>query len=363
MKTLIAVTLAAVYGLVTRLMFGFLDNTTEIMSVTFLFVVPLVIGFLTVLLIPTEKTTSGTAAFFKPWLTSLVLLFITLLFNIEGLTCWIMLFPLFATLAGIGGLIAYHYKKSRTLEAVGSATMAWQKPNTLNVSLVFILPIALGSLEGGRAWTPQEITIREQLTIEAPVASVWQVLAGKRVVSHQLKRPLSSSLLGFPRHIATALDTLAVGGTRVSYYDSYYEKGLHFQEKVVRLEKERLLTFSVKTDPGQFPPTIMDEHILIGGKHLDILDDTYQFQALADGTTRVTLSSRFYINTPFNWYARIWANYLMSDILQGELYSVRERAMGAKLPIAFSDFDSGSKSAEKRHRRSHDSGPAGARQH
>jgi hypothetical protein len=317
MKTLLAVTLAAVYGLVTRLLFGFLANSTQIMSVTFLFLVPLLIGFLTVLLIPTEKTTSGTAAFFKPWLTSLVLLFITLLFKVEGLTCWIMLFPLFATLAGIGGLIAYQYKKSRTHEAVGAATMDWQKPHTLNASL------------------------REQLTIEAPVASVWQVLAQKHVVSQPLRRPLSSSLLGFPRHLATTLDTLAVGGKRVSTY----EKGLHFQEQVVRLEKERLLTFSVKTDQGQFPPTILDEHILIGGKHLDILDDTYQFQALADGSTRVTLSSRFYINTPFNWYARLWANYLLSDILRGELHSVRARATGNKLAGAFARSDSGSKPA------------------
>jgi len=341
MKTLLAVTLAAVYGLVTRLLFGFLDNSSQIMSVTFLFLVPLLIGFLTVLLLPTEKTTSGTAAFFKPWLTSLVLLFITLLFKVEGLTCWIMLFPLFATLAGIGGLIAYQYKKSRTHEAVGSAPMDWQKPHTLNASLVFILPIALGSMEGERAWTPQEITLREQLTIEAPVASVWQVLAQKHVVSQQLRLPLSSSLLGFPRHLATTLDTLAIGGKRVSYY----EKGLHFQEQVVRLEKERLLTFSVKTDQGQFPPTILDEHVLIGGKHLNILDDTYQFQALADGSTRVTLSSRFYINTPFNWYARLWANYLMSDILRGELHSMRARATGNKLSGAFARSDSGSKPA------------------
>jgi uncharacterized protein YndB with AHSA1/START domain len=340
MNTLIAICIAAVYGLIMRLMFGFLDDTSQIMSVTFLFIVPLLIGFLTVLLIPIEKTTSGRAAFFKPWLTSLALLFITLLTKVEGIICWVLLFPLFATVAGIGGLIAYHFKKSRTQEAVGTAAMNWQKPNTLNASLVFMLPIALGALEGERAWTAQEITIREQLTIDAPVARVWQALAEKHVVSQQLRPPLSSSLLGFPRHVATTLDTLAVGGKRVSYY----EKGLHFQEKVVRLEKGRLLTLTVNTDPGQFPPTVMDEHVLIGGKHLDILDNTYQFESLAGGRTRVTLSGRFYINTPFNWYARMWANYLMSDILQGELYSVRARAMDAKPPVAYSAVESGSKS-------------------
>ena len=332
MNTLIGICLAAVYGLMMRLAFGFLEDSSQIMSVTFLFVVPLLIGFLTVLLIPTDKITSGTAAFFKPWLTSLALLFITLLTKVEGIICWVLLFPLFATVAGIGGLLAYHFKKSRTQEATGAAGMNWQMTNRLNASLLFALPIALGYVEGGRAWTPQEITIREQLTIEAPVASVWQVLAEKHVVSQQVKPPLSSALLGFPRHVATSLDTLAVGGQRVSYF----EKGLHFQEKVVRLEKERLLTLTVNTEPGQFPPSVMDEHVMIGGKHLDILDNTYQFESLADGRTRVTLAGRFYINTPFNWYARIWANYLMSDILRGELYSVRTRAMDYKRPVVFS---------------------------
>lgn len=332
MNTLLAICLAATYGLIMRLLFGFLDDMSQIMSFTFLIVVPLLIGFLTVLLTPADKTTSGTAAFFKPWLTSLVLLFITLLTKVEGVICWVLLFPLFATVAGLGGLIAYHFKKARTDLDERSDGPDWPRPNTLNVSLVFMLPVALGVLEGERALTPQEITIREQLTIDAPVARVWQALAQQHVLSRQQRVPLSSALLGFPRHLATSLDTLAVGGTRVSYF----EKGLRFQEKVVRLEKERLLTFSVNTEPGQFPPTVMDEHVMIGGKHLDILDDTYQLQALAGGRTRVTLAGRFYINTPFNWYARIWANYLMSDMLQGELHSVQKRAMDARRPVAFS---------------------------
>jgi hypothetical protein len=70
----------------------------------------------------------------------------------------------------------------------------------------------------------------------------------------------------------------------------------------------------------------MDEHILIGGKHLDILEDTYQLTPLANGRTRLRLASRFYINTPFNWYAEVWAHYLMADILDGELAGLQARA-------------------------------------
>ena len=70
----------------------------------------------------------------------------------------------------------------------------------------------------------------------------------------------------------------------------------------------------------------MDEHIVIGGKHVDILQDIYKLEKLSDTSCRLTLSSRFYINTPFNWYASIWAKYLMADILQSEINLINERA-------------------------------------
>ncbi len=47
---------------------------------------------------------------------------------------------------------------------------------------------------------------------------------------------------------------------------------------------------------------------------------------ISDNSCRLTLSSQFYINTPFNWYASIWAKYLMNDILESELNLIAIRA-------------------------------------
>ncbi|MCA8831058.1 hypothetical protein [Hymenobacter pini] len=315
MKFLFAIALAAVHGLLLRLMFGSANGLLEIMSVTFLFFTPSLIGFLTVILMPARKVTTGTAAFFTPWLTSLVLLVVTILLNMEGTICWLMAFPIFAVAAGVGGLMAHWLRKPKA-ENTGN----WQKPNTLNVSLVFVVPLVLGAVEGERASAPKQLVIERVVVLNAPAADVWKKLISNKQIGHQTSKTSFSTLLGFPKHVSTTLDTLRVGGTRMAYY----EKGLYFKETVTNYQPERLLVLRVDANPATTPAAVMDEHILIGGKHLDILEDVYELRTLPGGRTRLALSSRFYINTPFNWYAGIWAHYLMTDILDSELELITE---------------------------------------
>ncbi|SNR62470.1 hypothetical protein [Hymenobacter mucosus] len=319
MKFLLAVTLAAVYGLLIRLLFGSANGLLEIMSVTFLFLVPSLIGFLTVILMPARKITSGTAAFFTPWLTSSVLLVVTILLNMEGTICWLMAFPIFAVAAGAGGVLAYWLRKPKPKDLNANN---WQRPNTLQVSLVFVVPLLLGAVEGEKALAPKQMVIERAVIINAPAADIWKKLISNKHLGQHTNKTSFSTLLGFPKHVSTTLDTLLVGGTRMAYY----EKGLYFKETVTQYQPERLLVLRVDANPNATPAAVMDEHILIGGKHLDILEDVYDLRPLPGGRTRLALSSRFYINTPFNWYAGIWAHYLMTDILEGELNLIAEQA-------------------------------------
>ena len=107
---------------------------------------------------------------------------------------------------------------------------------------------------------------------------------------------------------------------------AYYDKGLYFNETITEYEHEKKMVLDIKTDPNKIPPTVMDEHILIGGRHVDILQDVYTLEQLPNGNYLLKLSSHFFINTPFNWYAAIWADYLMSDILDAELQLIQSRA-------------------------------------
>ncbi len=322
MKTLFAVGFASLYGLIVRLLFGFMEDFMGIMSITFLVLVPVFIGFLTVILIP--KVSNGAVAFFLPWLTSFVILVITIALSIEGAICWIMVFPFFAILAGIGGSVAYSIKK-RNARNKNLDKNDWGKPNTLNVSVLFFVPALLGYLEGERTLVPVEYTITKQIVIEAPTTEVWRQLTHINELKASERKGSFSTLMGFPKHLRTVADTFAVGGTRFAVY----EKGLYFKETISEYVPGKRMMLDITTDPDNIPPTVMDEHILIGGKHLDILKDEYSLEQLPDGSSRLSLSSRFRINTPLNWYAGLWATYLMSDILAGELELVKTRATEA----------------------------------
>ncbi len=313
MKTLIAVSIATVYGFCLRMTFGFFDSFMGIMTQSFLILAPIVIGFLTIILIPKQKKINYAGAFFIPWLTSLAILIVTLVCNIEGSICWIMIFPLFAVLAGVGGVIANAIRRNNNDSA---------KPNTFNVSFVLFTPALVGLVEGERTLSPKECNLTKSIEISASSKDVWKQLTNIDDISENENNFSFSNFMGFPKHLQTTLDTLLVGGKR----KAIYENGLYFDETISKLENEKLLVLDIKTDPNKIPPTVMDEHILIGGKHVDILQDIYKLENISDTSCRLTLTSKFYINTPFNWYAGIWAKYLMADILNEEIHLIKYRA-------------------------------------
>ncbi|MFT3704501.1 MAG: hypothetical protein QM802_19190 [Agriterribacter sp.] len=319
MKTLYPVCFATVYGLILRIVYGFLGDIVSIMGIGFLILAPVAIGFLTVFLWPKKYYLTPIAAFFVPSITSLVILLITILIEVEGAICWVMIFPFFAVAAGVGGLIARRYRKY----VPEKAEFDFEKDETLKVSFVLFIPLFAGLIEGNRTSNRDDYTISRSIVIETPVSNVWHELTHINDISAKEKKYSLATMLGFPKHLQTTLDSLCVGGKR----KAVYEKGLYFDETIASFEKEKSLVLNIKTAPDKIPPTVMDEHVLIGGEHIDILQDKYILEPLSANSCRITLSSHFYINTPINWYAGIWARYMMKDMLQDEIELIKDRSI------------------------------------
>jgi hypothetical protein len=321
MKLLISVFFASFYGLTIRLLFDFFDGSLGIMSLSFFFLVPFLLGYLTLSLLPYKESHTATGAFFKPILPCLVILVVTMSFNIEGSICWIMAFPIIAVFAGLGGVIAFNRKKRRAMakELWDFEKDEWHKPGSLKISLLFLIPLLAGLIEGDTTASSKTLTIEKKIALKAAPGAVWNALIENNRPHTETRRNTLSGILGFPHHLSTTLNTPSVGGCRVATY----EKGLEFVETIKKIEPGRLLILEITTDPSKISKAIMDEHIVIGGDHIKMQEDEYRLEPLPDGGTRLTLSSRFCINTPFNWYAGIWARLLMSDILKDELFSLQ----------------------------------------
>jgi hypothetical protein len=69
-----------------------------------------------------------------------------------------------------------------------------------------------------------------------------------------------------------------------------------------------------------------DEHVVIGGDYFDVMDGTYELEQLDAATHRLHLRSRFQLTTTFNFYASVWARWIMQDIQNNILQVEKIRA-------------------------------------
>jgi hypothetical protein len=323
MKLLISVFFASFYGLTIRLLYDFFDGSLAIMSISFIFLVPFLLGYLTIFLLPYKEGHTATGAFFKALLPCIVIIVITIAFNIEGIICWLMAFPIIGIFVGFGGVVAFNRKKRRAMakDLWDFEKDEYDKTGSLKISFLFLLPILAGLVEGDSTSSSKVLTIEKQIEVKAAPGIVWTALMANNPARTNIRRTSLSGMLGFPHHLNTTMHDPTVGSSRIATY----EKGLEFVETIKKIEPGRSMTLEITTDPSKISKAIMDEHIVIGGDHIKMQEDEYRLEPLPDGGTRLILSSRFSIHTPFNWYAGIWAQLLMSDILKDELYSLEQR--------------------------------------
>lgn len=310
MKSFLILGFVTLYGVLLRAVFGYMGGFLEVMSFSFIILIPLGIGFATVALLG-KSISSYWDAFFRPWLVCIAILLVTLLASMEGAICWIMVFPLFAILSGIGGVLAYAYKNVKQMN---------DGPGPLHVSLVMLLPLLIAFAEGDRSRTEQILELKREQVFQETPQQVWEKLGSKNWKTPQHAQATLASWIGFPRHLSSTLDRFEPGGIRMAWY----ERGLFFEEVITHMQTGKELVLEINTFPDKIPPTVMDEHILIGGKHLDILEDRYLLEPGSEqGTCKVTLISTYKICTPFNWYTRIWSQTLMQDMLKSQLSALQ----------------------------------------
>ena len=330
MKISVVFVFISIYAIITRLFVGFVGNWMELFSISMMTIFPMIIGALTVILAGRRRITHAAKAFGLPWLTSVVVLIVTIMLQLEGAICWIMMFPLFGIFAGIGGLFAY-YARKRPDDAVSMGKQEenpnilddWERGDRLKISLLMLLPLMTGAIEQDHLLSSQTFSITREVVVPAAPEQVWNALI--RIDSSDKKpqqRGWFMQIFNLPRHLSTSLDTLAVGGRRIAYY----EQGLFFEEQISACESPYRLQVRIKSDPGSVPPNVMDEHIVIGGRYLQALEDEYILTPLPDGTCKVQLRGRVRINTPFNWYSSWWVRWGLRDTFDDLLARIRLNA-------------------------------------
>jgi hypothetical protein len=310
-NTLIAIGIPTLYAVVLRLFFG-IDNWNElfsVMSVTFLFLLPTIVGALTVYLSSTDKAKSIAYRIFTPWIPVFLFLIITLALAIEGWACWLMILPIFLIAASIGGVLGGYLKIRK-------------RNDQLNISLLVLLPLLIGPIESMIETIPGTYKAYTYIDINAPAEKIWDNVTRVKEIPMDQDKGYLTRLLGFPRPIKAELDFEGVG----AYREAVFTNGLVFHETVTEYKDNEKMVFTIKAYPHEIPSTTLDEHVVIGGDYFDVLNGTYELEKLPNGLNRLHLYSHFKMNTTFNFYAGWWGKWIMKDIQNNILQVEKKRS-------------------------------------
>lgn len=296
----VAIIIATIYALVLRFFFGVRawNEFFEVMSFTFLFLLPSIIGGLSVYFLKTEQAALWRYRIFVPWISVFLFLIITLAIALEGWACWMMLLPVFLLAASVGGIIG-GYLKSRK-----------ERNDRLNVSVLILLPFFISPIEHYIGSIQREYEVKTFIDIHAPAEKIWPHVTAVREIPEHLDSGSLNKSLGFPRPVKAELNFNGVG----AYRKAIFTNGLVFHETVTAYQENQMMQFTIRANPFEIPSTTLDEHVVIGGKYFDVLQGEYRIEPRGNGINRLHLKSSFKMKTTFNFYAAIWAGWIMTDI-------------------------------------------------
>ena len=305
------VIIGALYGLAAQFILKVADpkDVFSIMTLGFVFVLPICLGVVTVYFANTEARASWRFRILMPWATASLCLLLAMITGLEGTICLIMTIPIYLPLASLGGILGGIYFTS-----VDSNRM-----NSFALGGLLLLPFLVSGVEERYPLDDVTKQVNTSILIESTSEVVWsQITRIPKIVEPQES---FFYYMGFPKPVEATLSFDGIGGVR----EAKFEKGLMFLETITDWETEKKLTFTIKSEPANTPLTTLDSHVVVGGRYFDTLLGEYEIEKLNDTQVRLHLFSRYRLSTRFNFYAEIWSDFLMRDIQENILRVIKSR--------------------------------------
>jgi hypothetical protein len=284
-------------------------------SLTYIYVLPVVLGAVPVLFSTREQLQSYKDYLLLPWGIVLTFFFLCFITGFEGMICLVMIVGPFVVLGSLG---AFLFRLIRLRE---------QGPGTrLYASL--LLPVLALLAESGLRPVDQFHTVRTTVRIAANPTRVWPNIKNvPNIQPSEISRHFVH-VIGVPKPLNGVLDHDGIGGIR----RITWEKGIRFQEKITAWHEGTGFTYNIDVDPASIPPTTLDEHVMIGGEYFDVVRGSYALAPAGPGYSLVTLSCTYRVTTNLPTYSKWWANFVLDDFNTMILEVIKRRSeQGASL--------------------------------
>lgn len=303
------------YALIARLYLA----GTGLVSVTYMFVLPVAIGAIPVLLsLPTLAAGRPWVRPYRmwilvPWITVLGFFLAAWALDLEDILCLLIMgapFILLSTLV-IFLVVLSNIRRERRRSAA---------------LCIAALPFLIAPLEARLADVEEVRTVRTEVTVRAAPDVVWGHVIRVQPITAEEAGTTWLDRIGIPRPIEAVLEGEGVGALRVGRF----ETGLRFVERVTDWEEDRRIRFEVAIDRATLRDRIFDRHVLEGDR-ADIVSAGYTITPLGDGRVRLELSSAYWLRTRLNWYAGWWGDRIVRDFQERLLGVIRTRLEGGIL--------------------------------
>ena len=227
----------------------------QFVSINMLIVVPISVGVLTLFLLPVELAEIKHHRKYYAALPVFGWSIISLIFMWETIICIAMLLPLYIPLALLGGRIGASLKVKYN-----------NRNKKVILSCFIILPFFMIPVERPISAETLRFSVTNSIQIDADINQVWASLSNIRDIhSDELKWNISH-FIGLPKPQNAITEKFQIGGIR----EIYWEKGVHFQEKITQIVPNKLLAYDVIIDEESMKIAELDTHITVGDQYFDV---------------------------------------------------------------------------------------------
>lgn len=238
----------------------------------------------------------------------------------EGLVCVVMVMP-FWFVAGIGGGLAALYM-TRKKQREGS-----DDTRIRSVGLA-LLPFVL---IGTEAWFPPQWETRNvtrSVVVDAEPGTIWPLLISIRnIEADEGKANFTQDWLGIPR----PTDAQLVERDDETLRKARWGEDIRFEEIITEARPGHSMAWRFSF-PDASLQNHTDRHISPDGEVLKIDSGRYNIARLADGRSRIALTTTYRMRTRLGWYFGWWGERLLGDVQANVLTIVKDRSETRGLP-------------------------------
>ncbi len=311
-KQYIGIILGAFYGFAIRYLLnprerensaGDIYDYYNIYTISFIWVLPIVISIIPILYAKKEILESKWKQFIFPFLSVLLFFLFTLSSGIEDWLCILIIaFPFLFT-AGVVGIILAPIIKNRSSNKLYS---------------VILLPLILSPIESLIPNRSEHFEIVSKIVIQADRQKIWKNLIEVPEIKDNEYKKGFFNFVGIPRPIKSELKIV----NEIEYRIGHFSDELKLYETISKVEPLEFVEFKIHINKSELRDLPTDKHLL-KSNYFSFEKISYKLNKLSQGKTELTLSCNYTLESKMNGYANFWASRIIKDFESRLLNSLK----------------------------------------